>query len=207
MDDFLKKLNVLVRARLRDAVGGTEPSSKRSRLPKSQIDLDREVAQFRSRLDEAYRYEENLKAQVAALQSEADGYDLAADSALQQGQSDVARQAVESMQRAQRRMALVEADLREHRRAASELLERVNLLEAAAADQKRAAAKSDEQAEASEGQRIVLPSLDKVLQETKDTIDRLADTANAKQAMSAPEPEPQAVADDLERRIERLSRK
>lgn len=203
MTDLLKKFNVLLRARLREAANDAI-HPRRESSPRLGSDIDREIAKLRGRLDEAFRYEETLKAQIGALQTEASGYDLAADSALEAGQTDAARQAVEAMQRAQRRMAMIESDLAAHQRAARELLERINLFDAAVADARRETA-SMRQTQPAEPASLTT-SLSEVLQETRETISRLGETEQAKDT-PAPVANAQSVDDDLERRIERLSRR
>lgn len=203
MTDLLKKFNVLLRARLREAASDAI-HPRREGSTRLGADIDREIAKLRGRLDEAFRYEETLKAQIDALQTEASQNDLAADSALEAGQTDAARQAIEAMQRAQRRMAMIESDLAVHQRAARELLERINLFDAAVADARRETT-STNQAPSPEPTSLTT-SLSDVLQETRETISRLGETEQAKDT-PALVTNAQSIDDDLERRIERLSRR
>ena len=63
-----------------------------------------------------------------------DALDQAADNALVTGDELAARQSVQQMQRQRQQNAVLEADLESHRRATSELIERVNTLEAMVSD-------------------------------------------------------------------------
>ncbi|MBK8021342.1 MAG: hypothetical protein IPK19_07875 [Chloroflexi bacterium] len=204
MDDLLGKLNVLVRARLHKHSEGDRDTVRSASSGRGGVDLDREIKGLRRSLDDAFAHEDKLKAQIRELQEEADRHDLAADAALQQGQSDVARLAVDAMKRAQRRAVMLESDLVEHERATQDLLQRVNLLESVVAES-RVAGEPTAQPRNQSGTPV--PSLDHVLDEMRSTIEQYSRTAEAQAETPPTEAEQQAVDDDLDRRIARLSRR
>lgn len=202
MTDFLKKLNVLIKAGLNDIVSsdaGTSGSSARRGRS-----LDDDVAALRERVNDAVRYEDEIKRQIAQLETEAGRWDQQADEAVARGDDASARYAIEQMRRAEQRAALAQGDLREHQRVTQDLIARVNALDAAVADAHR------EQPDAPHA--TPLPDLSNVLREARATIASLAETAAARREVEAPEPEAadiddSVVDDDLERRRQRLSKR
>lgn len=202
MDDLIGKINVLLRARVRSLASGDH--SGRATDQRGEADIERDIVGLRRRLEEAFAHEEILKAQIEELRREAERHDSEADEALNQGQRDAARRSVEAMQRAHRRMTMIEADLTEHQRAARELLDSVNLLESvmpssSAGDAARGSAESLPAAE--------LPSLDHVLEEMRTTIEHYSSAAESRTTASGEHDSSETVDDDLERRIARLSRR
>lgn len=129
MYDLLKKLNTLVSAQVNDLT---------SRLPhlERKPDLDRQVVELRERVAAALEHEDKLRAQVAQLQQEIAGLDARVDAAIQAGQEGTARALLEEIQRLQKRLAMAEADLRQHQNSAADLIGRVNALESAVGDLK-----------------------------------------------------------------------
>ncbi|GIK28535.1 MAG: PspA/IM30 family protein [Chloroflexi bacterium] len=129
MYDLLKKLNTLVSAQVNDLT---------TRLPhlERKPDLDRQVVELRERVAAALEHEDKLRAQVAQLQQEIAGLDARVDAAIQAGQEGAARALLEEIQRLQKRLAMAEADLRQHQNAAADLIVRVNALESAVGDLK-----------------------------------------------------------------------
>ena len=103
------------------------------------------------------------------------------------------------MQRAQMRQTIAASDLRDHQLVTQELIQRVNMLDAAVADARRADS-TETPAPA--------PSLNDVLRDARDTISTLGNTIAAKDA-APPTPDvpvdTQTVDDDLETRRRRLS--
>lgn len=133
MYDLLKKLNTLVSAQVNDLA-----SDLASRLPtiERRPDLDRQVAELRQRVAAALEHEDQLRAQVNALQREIAGLDARIDAAIQAGRETSARDLLEEVQRLQKRLGLAESDLRQHQASAADLIIRVNELEAAVGDLK-----------------------------------------------------------------------
>ncbi|MCK6578582.1 MAG: hypothetical protein L6Q98_10810 [Anaerolineae bacterium] len=202
MDDLLGKINVLLRARMRSIASGDQPG--RAAGSRRDPDVAGDVAGLRRRLDDAFAHEETLKAQIEALRREAEQHDREADAALSQGHKDTARRSVEAMQRTQRRMTMIEADLAEHQRAARALLDSVNLLESVTSSSSvgDAVYSREEAVSAAEP-----PSLDQVLEEMRTTIEQYSSAVEARMDTSAGRDSSEAVDDDLERRIARLSRR
>ncbi len=224
MNDLFKKLNVLVKSSLRDAAGANrgedQPPRRPQRLGK---DIDREITALRDRINEAVRYEEEIKTRIQRYADEAERWDREADAAVARNDDAAARYAIEHMQRAQQRVTIAEADLRDHQLSTEDLIQRVNELDAAVADARRA------QPEAAENSP--LPDLANVLREAREKITSLGELVAQRADVSAPtdapvddaavqppgqaERQPQeqpapaesAVDDDLERRRERLSKR
>jgi hypothetical protein len=163
--------------------------------------IEGEIEALRERINDAIHYEDEIKARIRQLEDEATRWDQQADEAVAQGREETARRAVEQMQRAQQRVAMTQADLREHQRATQELIERVNMLDAVVAEARRAQPESTPE-------NAHLPDLGKVLRETREKITSLAETV---QHDSTPEPptssDEAAVDDDLEQRRQRLSKR
>ena len=135
MTGLLDKFNVLVRSSI-SSVFGDDPR-RRGTLPgvdRLGADIDQEIAALRERINKALDDEDHQTAAIDALRREAAGWDQQADRALAQGDEATARHAVRQMQLVSQRLAMAEADLDQHRRATSELIHRVNELEALVAE-------------------------------------------------------------------------
>lgn len=152
MPGLLDKLNTLVKSSVNsvlDDVPGRKPSVNPARLGK---DIDQEVAALRKRIDAAINEEDDMKRQIAAMQQEIDRADKQADAALQQGDESTARGLVQQIQRQQQQAAMLQADLEQHRRATSDLIEHVNQLDAIVSDarsqQQQPAAPTDQETQA-----------------------------------------------------------
>lgn len=201
MSDFFKKLNVLIKASLNDIVS-SDTSTSRSTARRGR-DVDADVEALRQRVNEAVRYEDEIKAQIAKLEAEAARWDSQADEAVARGDDAAARHAIEQMRRTEQRIALAQGDLREHQRVTQELMERVNTLDAVVADA------HFQQPEAEAPRAATMPDLSNVLREARATITSLAETAAAQREIDPPDAESgeSAVDDDLERRRQRLSKR
>src|SRR5688500_15046064 len=115
MSDLFKKLNVLVKSSLSDLVGDSTSSRRRVSPERLGGDIDHEVAALRKRINEAVDYESGLQARVRQLETEVASFDQQADDFVN-AQDDVnARYTIEQMKRAQQRLTMAEADLRDHR--------------------------------------------------------------------------------------------
>lgn len=196
MDDLFKKLNVLVKSSLNDLVGEgtTRRASSPPRLGKG---IDREVAALRQRVNEAFAYEDELKARISTLENEVARFDQQADEAMQQRREEQARYIIEQMQRAQQRLTMARADLREHQLVSQELLQRVNTLEAYVEEARRA---QQETAESASG------GLASTLRSARE---KLAKETPLPEETAIPDreaPDERAIEDDLERRRQRLSK-
>lgn len=224
MNDLFKKLNVLVRASINEVLGDEHAVGQSRRQPltpdKLGKDIDREITTLRSRINDALAFEDGLQQRVTSLQDEVSRWDRQADEAVVAGNDALARRAVEQMQLAQQRLAMAEADLREHQLVTQELIQRVNMLEAVVADARRAQAEKPsvevDTAEEAPSAQVTprLPSLSDVLRDAQEKINRMGDMINAQTEVTAPSPveeaqqaaDEQHVQDDLAARRERLSK-
>ncbi|HEX2908278.1 MAG TPA: PspA/IM30 family protein [Phototrophicaceae bacterium] len=231
MNDLFKKLNVLVRASINDVLGEDLAVGQPRRRPltpeKLGKNIDREIVSLRERINEALAFEDELQKRAQSIQDKVARWDQQADEAVAAGNEAVARHAVEQMQLAQQRLAMAESDLHEHQLVTQELIQRVNMLEAAVADARRAQEAEKQQAaeappapaevSASPDNAVILPrvpSLSDVLRDAQDKISRMGDLVSAQQEMNAPSPAEEAaeaaqkehIEDDLETRRQRLSK-
>lgn len=205
MSDLLKKLNVLVKASLNDLTGSQASERRAEPTPKLGADYDRDVATLRGRINEAIAYEDQLKARVGQLEDEVDRWDATADDAVTREDDVSARYAIEQMQRARQRLVLANNDLRAHQRVTQELVTRVNTLEAALADARRARAADPTQPEPELG------GLTDVLKEARERMAALTDLLKARDEVAQDTPAPpladdRKIDDDLSQRRQRLSK-
>ena len=213
MSDLFKKLNVLVKAGISDLLGeeNTAGRTRRRSLRPEQLgkDIDREISSLRQRINEALDYEDELLAKVRSLSDEVARWDVQADEAVAAGNDAAARDAIDRMQSAQRRLAMAESDLHEHRLVTQEFIERVNMLEAAVADARRAQAEKQPE-EAQSVQTTIQTAgqaLSDVLRDAREKIAGMGDQISTQQELDAPrQQDNQSVEDDLARRRERLSK-
>jgi phage shock protein A len=141
MSSLIDKLNVLVKSSVHGVLDDVSPGSKRhggslspARLGK---DIDHEIAALRQQVDSALDGEDRMEADIQTLQRQIADWDQQADRALTQGDEATARYAARQMQLEQRRLAMLESDLAQHRLSTSELIRRVNELEAVVAEARR----------------------------------------------------------------------
>ena len=179
------KLNVLVQSGLRGALPGERPKRRKSGDP------DKQVAALRAEIDRALDAEDRLTGEIAALDAQIQTWDQQADAALQRGDDAAARHAVHQMQIAQQQKGLREADLAQHRYTTSDLIRRVNTLEALVAERQPGASGAPAEDRPRTAQRSA----------------RLREAAPAPAAPQATEEavSDQPVEDDLARRRARLS--
>jgi phage shock protein A len=212
MNDLLKKLNVLVKASIRDVLGDDSVETGRGRrLPPYKLgkDIDREIAMLRGRINDALAYEDELQGRVNTLQTEVATWDEKADAAISAGDDTNARYAIDQMQRTQQRTAIAEADLRDHQQVTQELIFRVNTLESAVADARNAEVETAETPpqEATPVGQV----LSDALKDVREKIGRMGDLLTATQEMKAAVDDDtpvddQTVDDELEVRRQRLSK-
>jgi hypothetical protein len=129
MNDLLKKLNTLAKAKLNDLTPNL-PSFERT------PNLDRQVNDLRQRINEALDHEDQLQRNAQALRDEVGRLDTLADEAVANGRDADARYLLDQLKRAEQRLTIAESELRAHQRSAEELIQRVNMLEATLADAK-----------------------------------------------------------------------
>jgi phage shock protein A len=220
MNDLLKKLNVLVKAGINDVLGEVRSGElPRKALSSFQLgsDIDREVNMLRGRINDALAYEDELIARVAALQAEVQDWDVKADAAVAESREADGRYAIDQMHRAQQRTTIAEADLRDHQQVTQELISRVNMLESAVADARRAEAETQAENQQPQPEQTDTASrgqaLSDVLRDVRERINHMGDLIAAKDeinqtaAPESPVVETQVVDDDLEARRQRLSKK
>ncbi len=198
MTDLFKKLNLLLRSSLPDV---TSPAGEaRPAPPRLGKDVDREIAALNDRVRDAHAYEAQLKARADKLEAEIFALDEAADSAVADGQEDTARYHIEHLKRAQARLDMTYADLREHQRVTAELELRVNALENAVAEARAAQAPAEPDTR---------PSLADVLRGARERFEA-ATTGEPETPPEEKEPpapkKPASSGDDLDQRIQRLSK-
>lgn len=212
MNDLFKKLNVLVKAGINDLLGEEHAVGRARRRPlrPEQLgkDIDREITALRQRINEALAYEDELQAKVYTLSEEVARWDRQADEAVVAGNDAAARHAIDQMQGAQKRLAMAESDLHEHRVVTQELIERVNMLEAAVADARRAEKQSEGAQAAQTTIQTAGQALSDVLRDARERIAGMGDLISTRQesTMPAEKTDNQSVEDDLARRRERLSK-
>ncbi len=141
MSDFISKLNVLVRASLNSVASG----DTLRRIPPERIgtDIDGEIAALRQHIDEALNAEDAMQARLGDLTAQIETLDQSADAALLAGDDAKARAIVQQITRQQTAARTLTADLDDHRRATSELIERVNMLESMVSDARRTQASAE----------------------------------------------------------------
>jgi phage shock protein A len=231
MNDLLKKLNVLVKAGINDVLGEVRSGElPRKALSVFQLgsDIDREVSMLRGRINDALAYEDELQARITALESEVADWDAKADAAVATGDDVNGRYFIDQMHRTQQRFAMAEADLRDHQQVTQELISRVNMLEAAVADARRAEAEKEAEAKSKEAsvedsatshdpaeQSDNLPRgqvLSDVLRDVRERVNQMGDLIAAKDEVQQAAPPGElsvsdsTVDDDLEARRQRLSK-
>jgi phage shock protein A len=217
MADFFKKLNVLVKASVNDLLGDDRAIGGARHKPltpdKLGKDVDGEIESLRKRINEALDYEDQLQTRVQTLQAEVAKWDEQADSAVARNDSEMARYDIEQMQRAQQHLAMAEADLHDHQRVTQELILRVNELDAAVADARRAKSSTEETpANAEPAERSTGAVLADVLREMREKINEMGDLIKAKDEVQesssqTADVDDQTVDDDLTQRRDRLSKK
>jgi phage shock protein A len=216
MNDLFKKLNVLIKSSVNDAVRGVVNPDESSPRRQTRLDknIDVEIEGLRERINDAVRYEEGMKARIQQYADEAARWDSQADEAVANGNEASARYEIERMKRAEQRAATVEGDLRAHQRATEELIQRVNMLDAVVADVRRAQAGGTPAQEPANQvpANIQLPDLSNVLREAREKIASLGELAAAQRDLATPEQttsegDEAAIDDDLDQRRQRLSKR
>ena len=146
---------------------GEDAATSARRLGKN---VDAEIEALRERVNDAVRYEDEIKAQIRQFEDEAARWDQQADEAVAQGDDASARYAIEQMQRAEQRAAIAQSDLREHQRVDSGT-DPAGQYARCGRRRRAHAQQTDERA------GTALPDLSNVLREARETITSLAETA------------------------------
>ncbi len=202
MSDLLSKFNVLVRSSI-NSVFGDEPRRRGGPPRRDQLgdDIDQEIAALRERINRALDDEDEQAAAIDALRREVADWDQQADRALERDDEATARHAVRQMQHASQRLAMAESDLDQHRRATSELIHRVNELEALVAEARAQQSEAPAEPAAKSGPVEVLSSRLRTARLFLETQEMEALEADA----PPEEVEDGAIEDDLAQRRARLS--
>lgn len=196
MSSFMNKLNVLVKSSLHGVLSDdVRRSPRQMRLGKG---IDQQIAALRRQIDDALNDEDRMTADLQALQAQIDEWDRQADQAVGRGDEATARHAVRQMQLQQQRRAMVQADLDQHRYSTSELIQRVNELEAVVAEARRQSSTLETEDDEAEGESLSA-RLRGAMQQAGP---RPATPPEVKSTMPISD---QAVEDDLARRRARLS--
>ncbi len=137
MPDLLDKLNVLVRASLNSVLSGDSSTARRIPAERLGKDIDAEISALRKHIDDALNAEDAMQQRIDTANAGIADLDRQADQALMDGDDAQARYLVQQLQRQKQQAAMQQASLEDHRRATSELIERVNTLEAMVSDSRR----------------------------------------------------------------------
>lgn len=197
MADLFNKLNTLVKASVHGVLGESTPRRKRrAKLPSLGADIDREIGALRQRIEQALTDEDQMDAEIQDLQRQIADLDAQADHFLAQGDEANARYAVRQIQLLQQRATMLDAELSQHRLSTSELISRVNELEAlvAQARQQQAGPPTND---TQQGE-----SLAAKLRKARQSVEQ---EPVSKPAAEPVRPDDKAVEDDLARRRARLS--
>jgi hypothetical protein len=189
MSDLLDKLNVLIRSRLNsvfsadDADAARPMPSESRKIPPAALDknVDKEIAALRGQLDAALGADDRMQDQLEATRRQISAYDQKADQAVTNGDDATARQLISQIQQAQRRAAMLEAEIKTHQQAAYELMQNLNTLEAAVIDARRERGTppaDDEKPDTTRGGGVLLSDVVRNLRE------RVEDAVNAAKAAS-----------------------
>lgn len=150
MSDFLKKLNILIKAGMNDVLEDVQKAATApiQHIPRARLgnNIDNEVEQLRQQINKALDYEDELERKVSEIERDIDSLDRQADEAVANNDDDRARYFVERLQRAQQRKTMLEADINEHRIATQELILRVNELDATIAEARHREAQGEQSA-------------------------------------------------------------
>jgi chromosome segregation ATPase len=201
MSNLIDKLNILVKSSVHGVLGDDSAGRKRHGAPLTPArlgkDIDHEIAALRQHVDSALNDEDRMEADIQSQQRRVADWDQQADRALSQGDEATARYAIRQMQLEQRRLTMLESDLAQHRISTSELIRRVNELEAVVAEARR------QQPDAS-AQDTSEESLAARLRRARQQAAH-PDVEPSRRTAAAVEVDESTVDDDLARRRARLS--
>jgi phage shock protein A len=190
MPGLRDKLRVLMQAGLRGERSETTPSIRRAGA---------EVAALRQRIARALEDEDRLQQSIQAAAAQIAALDRQADEALARGDEATARHLVGQLQRRRQQIALLEADLAQHRHATADLIRRVNTLEALVAQAQQSAVRG----EVPDEDEVTLA--ERIRQARAEIARRVETLRTSETAPAADVLDEQAVEDDLARRRARLS--
>ena len=135
MSDLFDKLNTLIRAKVNSSLGAGGTTDRDDRRPPiSDREIDTQLATLRQQIDAALNAEDGMQKQLDDANAQIDALDRQVDAALLDGDDIQARTLTQQLQRQRQQAAMSAADLEDHRRATSSLIEQVNELEALVSD-------------------------------------------------------------------------
>lgn len=141
MPDFLDKLNLLLRSSLNNFMGNSPDNNVpfSGKVPPERLgkDIDKEIGKLRQQIDAALSDEDTKQGRLDQYQRQIDDYDQQIDIFLRANNQVQARYLMQQMERQRQLASILKADLDQHRQATSELIERVNMLDAMISDARR----------------------------------------------------------------------
>lgn len=205
MSNLFDKISTLVNAQVNDLLGRNPRSPlARIRLHEEAADKDprRSAQSLRQRLEEAVAYEDELQAKVDGLTQEALALDQQVDALLRTGDDFGARRVQGQLNMKQQQLNIAESELRDHRLVTQHLMREMATLDSALDQYERQSRPSATTGSAQSGrQRIpidgaashregagksLLNSVSDKLNETRESLEGLLDSAPARQPADAP---------------------
>lgn len=215
MADILNKLNTLVRASIHGVADDLSPGKRRRPLTVDHLgrDIDHEIAALRDEVDRSLDEQDRREQEIRTNRDQIAAWDRQADEALQRGDEMAARRLIRQIGQRQRETAFLEAELDEHRRSLSELISRVNELEALVAEVRRREQAPDQPAASPEAAVDEVSTVDETddlslaarLRQARETVRTQEMQAVHEQPRPTDHDDERAVEDDLARRRARLS--
>jgi chromosome segregation ATPase len=207
--NIFDKLNVLVRSGLSGLLGDDPDRSPRLRsAPSSPLgkQVDRDIAALRQQINRALDDEDRMQAEIAAMQQQIATWDQQADEAVARHDDDAARQQIRQIQLKQQHLAMLEADLTDHQYATSELIRRVNEMEAIVAEARQHQKEKSGDEPTADRDTSLVDRLQQVRQMAGRGLN-LAGSGTTSKPVSehAEEVDDQTIDDDLAQRRARLS--
>ena len=135
MPDLLDKLNVLMRSRLNSLLENATAQPTRS--GRARRDIESDVSTLRKQIDEALAAEDSMKAKIESLGVQADALSKQADAALLNHDEPRAKGLQQQQNQIEKQISVMQADLKQHQQATSELIEHVNVLDSTLIDKQR----------------------------------------------------------------------
>ena len=206
MDDFFRKLNTLIKANVNDVLnnaGGDSPLHRLRSLiedgdsdNEGRVNAPEQIEKLQKRMEEAFEYEDQLKARVEQLQQEALELDAQADQAIVDGREADARHFNEIHVMAMQRLKMAEAELRDHEMLTQYLMREINALDANLTLQAPPKPRKTKPTPESESTPPAVENINEVIKSGGETVSRfLKDTRNRVEDLlnNSPVPAPDEV--------------
>jgi phage shock protein A len=205
MSDLIDKLNVLLRSGLNNFLGGSQEddTARPGKIAPDRLgkDIDKEIAALRKQIETALTAEDEIQARLDKYQQQIEEYNQQADEALKRNDEANARALVEQMNRQEKQANMLRADLDEHRRATSEFIERVNMLEAMVSDARRDAAPEE-----AEDQPVLGTKLADLIRNVRERVQDKTPDQESSTKININKSDPKDDDADLSQRRSRLSK-